>query len=366
MRHAGINGRSAALESDAVLVALSFAHAGLLMAASVQSADRAWVVVERQYDRAQLHPPAVFSIARAEPGVFGLPEGAAGIPQSLWRERHLRHHADAIGAFAGPGGVALRQAWSARCGSRWRPGSAFFVAVYLPGYLRWPGLCRAAGPLRARGRHDQSLRPALQLAASSTTAITSSITCGRASTGRSAAARHIGPVRERAAGRRCFGGSTRLIQPRCARTAGAALDAAAALRRRAHERAFRALLPRAAAVRRVTIVGGGLFPRTALVLRRLLPDATLTIVDAQPGNLETARGFVDGARAAAPDCSMPASRPTTPISWSFHCRSSAIAHGSTTIRRRRRSSCTTGSGGRAATGVTVSWMLLKRLNLVRR
>jgi hypothetical protein len=47
-------------------------------------------------------------------------------------------------------------------------------------------------------------------------------------------------------------------------------------------------------VRSVTIVGGGLFPRTALILGELLPDARLIIVDSDAENLKTARGFLDG------------------------------------------------------------------------
>ena len=47
-------------------------------------------------------------------------------------------------------------------------------------------------------------------------------------------------------------------------------------------------------VRRATIIGGGLYPRTALILRELLPAAHLTIVDSNPCNLETARRFLNG------------------------------------------------------------------------
>ncbi len=54
-----------------------------------------------------------------------------------------------------------------------------------------------------------------------------------------------------------------------------------------HTRAFAALLPCDA--RRVLIVGGGLFPRTALIVRKLLPHATIVIVDASRASLETAR-----------------------------------------------------------------------------
>jgi hypothetical protein len=62
---------------------------------------------------------------------------------------------------------------------------------------------------------------------------------------------------------------------------------------RAHERAFARLLSRMAPVRRVVIIGGGLFPRTALVVRRLAPDALITIIDAHAENLERAKSFLD-------------------------------------------------------------------------
>jgi len=59
-----------------------------------------------------------------------------------------------------------------------------------------------------------------------------------------------------------------------------------------HERALRRLLPRISQVRRVTIIGGGMFPRTAILLRALIPKASITIVDAQPGHIQTAMGFL--------------------------------------------------------------------------
>lgn len=58
-----------------------------------------------------------------------------------------------------------------------------------------------------------------------------------------------------------------------------------------HGRAIERLLPPAerARIRHVTIVGGGLFPRTALLAHRLLPDAQITVVDTVPAHLEEAR-----------------------------------------------------------------------------
>lgn len=61
----------------------------------------------------------------------------------------------------------------------------------------------------------------------------------------------------------------------------------------AHERAFRRLLSaREYENCRVVIIGGGLFPRTALVLRRILPCAELTIVDHSQESLRIAREFL--------------------------------------------------------------------------
>ena len=44
-----------------------------------------------------------------------------------------------------------------------------------------------------------------------------------------------------------------------------------------HRRALAALIP--AGVERVTIVGGGLFPRTALAIRELLPRARIVVIE---------------------------------------------------------------------------------------
>jgi fatty acid desaturase len=133
---------------------------------------------------------------------------------------------------------------------------------------------------------------------------------------------------------------------------------------RSHEHAFRALLPLVPAPRRVTIVGGGLFPRTALALRRLLPDATLTIVDAERNNLETARRFVDGValRHQMFDAATADGADLVVIPLSFigdrervyeHPPARAVLVHDWIWRARGDSA-------------TVSWMLLKRLNLVRR
>jgi hypothetical protein len=59
-----------------------------------------------------------------------------------------------------------------------------------------------------------------------------------------------------------------------------------------HERAIRKLLVELPPVRRVAIVGGGLFPRTALVFRRVLPESQLVLIDQSEENLTIARRFL--------------------------------------------------------------------------
>jgi hypothetical protein len=61
-----------------------------------------------------------------------------------------------------------------------------------------------------------------------------------------------------------------------------------------HERAFRRLLPHLTDVRRVAIVGGGLFPRTLRVLQKLLPGASFTLIDCSRENLDVASPFLAG------------------------------------------------------------------------
>src|SRR5262249_20709634 len=49
-------------------------------------------------------------------------------------------------------------------------------------------------------------------------------------------------------------------------------------------------------IERVLVVGGGLFPRSCLILQALLPSARITVVDANLPNLVRARPPVDASR----------------------------------------------------------------------
>jgi hypothetical protein len=64
-----------------------------------------------------------------------------------------------------------------------------------------------------------------------------------------------------------------------------------------HARALRSVLAAAPTrINSIGIVGGGLFPRTAIVLRRLCPDARITIVDANRAHLDLARRLLGPGR----------------------------------------------------------------------
>lgn len=77
-----------------------------------------------------------------------------------------------------------------------------------------------------------------------------------------------------------------------------------------HEAAFRTLLAGLPRPRRVGIVGGGLFPRTLIVLKRLYPECEVVVIDQSADNVAAARAYL-GSRGrqwlgelAAPDGSV--------------------------------------------------------------
>ena len=132
-----------------------------------------------------------------------------------------------------------------------------------------------------------------------------------------------------------------------------------------HRRAFRKLLSQLPPFDSATIVGGGLFPRTALILRELLPEAQLTIIDLSACNLETARGFLgDSVEYRQERYGANASRACelTVIPLCFEGDRDAPLSASAFVRHvlvhdwiwRRR-----------GPGAIVSLALLKRVNLVR-
>jgi Fatty acid desaturase len=287
-----------------------------------------------------------------------------GIPQTLWRDRHLAHHAGVEWRLHVSGRLVTETVlvvclWVALASLQPR----FFLLVYLPGYLAGLGLCAMQGhwehavgrPISHYGRiynflcfndgyhAEHHAAPAIHW-----TNLPRLSKAGAATSPWPPLMRWVddGPLEamERLVLR------SRWLQRFVLRT---------------HRRAFRALLPQLQTIRRVTIVGGGLFPRTALILRELLPAAHLTIVDSDPCNLETARGLLDGnieyrneryVPGESLDCDLTVIplclRGERAVIYYRPPSPSVLVHDWIWHRR--------------GTGAVVSAALLKRLNLVRR
>jgi len=129
-----------------------------------------------------------------------------------------------------------------------------------------------------------------------------------------------------------------------------------------HERAFRRVLARMPEPRAVAIVGGGLFPRTALILEKLLPRSRLAIIDRDAAHLDIARNLV-GERVKLVHATFDASKRAPydlvilPLSFqgdrqtAYRCPPAPAVLVHDWLWRRR---------GRSA---VISVLLLKRLNL---
>jgi hypothetical protein len=226
-----------------------------------------------------------------------------GIPQGWWRRRHLRHHGCAASPSGGGWGepVVVAAVW----GTLLVVAPAPFLGTYLPAWALALALCAVQGhyehagagadagvdyhgPIYNRlwfndGRHAQHHR---RPEAHWTTLV--------AAEGRRSAWPPL---------LRWVEDATALL----ATAIASALDRLERLplsfvtvRRFVLQRHRQALVKVLAAWEgprptRVCIVGGGLFPRTALLLRELLPEATLVIVDASARNVATARGLLTSA-----------------------------------------------------------------------
>lgn len=350
-------------EWDAALIGLSLAYAALLIAVPsvlVIGLGLWWTANTVAHNF--IHTPFFRSrtLNRAYSGFLTV---LMGVPQSLWRVRHLRHHWPSHHYRMWTIDLAVEGAlvlgvWTALAVMNPR----FFLAVYVPGYLAGLGLCSLQGHFEhARGttshygrlynrcffndgyHAEHHRRPGTHWTRLPGTPRASAQTSRWPPVLRWLDIFSLESL-ERAV----------LRSPRLQRFVLAA-----------HERAFTTLLPRLPVVRRVTIVGGGLFPRSALVLQRLLPDATLTIVDAKREHLDTAAAFLrDGIELqhrvfdpAVPDAADLIVIPLAFIGdrdrvYRDPPANAAVVHD--WMWRPR--------GGSAR----VSWLLLKRLNLVTR
>ena len=146
---------------------------------------------------------------------------------------------------------------------------------------------------------------------------------------------------------------------------------------RTHTRAFRAILaqrPPKTPVLRVVIVGGGLFPRTALALQAVLPEAELVIVDASRESLEEAatyfhqRDLADRRAGRIPEMRLARFCPLTHRDFDMVVFPLAFVGHKDLIQAAREGNRLVVTHdwiwNRLGTSSIVSILLLKRLNLV--
>jgi hypothetical protein len=276
---------------DALPVGLAFLHGALLGAvpsAPVVALGLWWNsnTVAHYF----LHRP--FFRPRALNVLFALYQSALlGVPQALWRDRHLAHHAGRPWRLRlGPRLLAETAVVLALWAALLLLAPRFFLTAYAPGYLVGLGLCylhgRGEHPGGATVSHHGRLYNILFLndgyhvehhtyPSEHWTRLPRHAALGAPASRYPAVLRWLEtPLLERLE-------RWVLRSPRLQRFL---LDR--------HERAFRALLPALPPVRRAGVVGGGLFPRTLIVLRRLLPGAELVAIDRSADNLAAARPFL--------------------------------------------------------------------------
>lgn len=311
-----------------------------------------------------------------------------GVPQSLWRSRHLWHHAGAPAGRRAPAGPWLPVEVALVIGV-WLVLLAlsprFFMGAYLPGYGLGLALCQLQGHQEHAaaaagvshygwlynwlffndGYHAEHHRhptarwsrlPLLRLP-------------GAARSPYPAVLRPWARARE----------AVNQIQAR-ALVALESLplrwDRVRRFMLRAHAQAFAVLLrelPLPPAPR-IAVVGGGLFPRTVLVLQQLLPASRLTVLDTSAAHIARARAHLAGCAAGLPSqVTFLHERYDPALHADFDLL--VVPLGYVGDRDALYEAAASGAGPtllvhdwlwrRRGTGARVSLWLLKRLNLVR-
>ena len=136
---------------------------------------------------------------------------------------------------------------------------------------------------------------------------------------------------------------------------------------RVHRRAFERLLANVPDARQIGVVGGALFPRTALLLKEVVPATTITVIDSNEKHIEVAHTFLNGSvryEHRTFESDDPADEydvVVIPLSYvgdreRLYRKPPARALLVQDWLWRRRGNATS----------TISWLLLKRLNLVLR
>jgi hypothetical protein len=202
-----------------------------------------------------------------------------GIPQTLWRDRHLAHHAGAVWRLRVSRQLSVETALVGSLLSLlalMRP--RFFLWTYLPGYLAGLGLCAMQGYW--------------EHAAGAPTSHYGRIYNFFCFNDGFHAEHHANPAVHwtELSDHMAAGAKTSRWPPLLRWLDVRPLEALEHLVLRSP--GLQRFVPQLKTISRATIVGGGLFPRTALILRELLPATHLTIMDSNTRNLEIARTFL--------------------------------------------------------------------------
>ncbi|HET7221485.1 MAG TPA: fatty acid desaturase [Vicinamibacterales bacterium] len=348
---------------DAVLVGLSAVHAAVLIAAPampVVAIGLWWNANTIAHNF--IHAP-FFRSPRLNRAYSIYLSALQGIPQTLWRHRHLQHHAGRHDPIVWSPQLFVETAvvfglWSVLA----IVARDTFLWSYVPGYALGLTLCALQGHFEHVGGTTSHYGRLYNLCF---------FNDGYHVEHHRRPGEHWTRLPRLAAPdarRSRWPPVLRWLDVFCLETLEKVVLRSSALQRfmlATHSRALRRLMPPLPPGARITIVGGGLFPRTALILRRLLPDARLTIVDHNASHLASARAFLQSAveyRHALYDADTVDDADVVIVPLAFvgdrevlYRRSPAAVLLVHDWLWRRRSP-----------GVAVSWLLLKRLNLVTR
>ena len=215
-----------------------------------------------------------------------------GVPQTLWRQRHLAHHAERGWRFR----VTLQLATEAICilalwTSLALASPKFLAFTYAPGLVLGLVLCYLQG-------HYEHVR--------GTTSHYGWIYNFLFFNDGYHVEHHQGPARHWRELRRQRADMTASRWPAVLRwlerinleTLERIVLRSRLLQKfvlRVHRRAFQRLLQNVPDARQIGVVGGALFPRTALLLKEVAPATTVTVIDSNEKHIQIAHTFLNGS-----------------------------------------------------------------------
>jgi len=374
---------------DAILIWLSAAHAtALVTVPSVPLVAIALWWNANTIAHNFIHTP-FFRSGRLNVAFSVFLSAVQGIPQTLWRHRHLAHHSLVGRDVRRVAGRAREFHWTWTFGieliaiatvwtSAYLVAPTTFLAVYLPGYAAGLVLCYLQGHFEHLhgaaishygrlynlcffndGYHvEHHQRPGEHW---------------------TELPRHVADGAERSAWPpvlrwldslfTAVRTTTADVRPIALETLERTVLRSPRLQRfliATHERALVALLANGPRPTQVMIVGGGLFPRTAIILRRLLPEAALIVVEAKAGHIDIARRFLGESvtfhHAVYDPRRPPAETDLVVVPLAFDGDREAFY----TLRPAPMVLVHDWLWRRRGRGVAISWLLLKRLNLITR